>query len=408
MRLNMIKKAAVLLAGFLFVHCGAPDPRDTGDTGDTGDTRDTGDTAGVAALAQPLTATSSFLYTVTNGSSNAIAAYRRDASTGAIGSLVGLYGTGGAGSGDLLVSQSGLITDGRYLFVVNPGSNTISSLAIGSTGALSRVSTVDSGGTFPVSLILRGSQLLVLNQGTAARAPSLTGFTVAAGGLLTATGLRTALTFGNIPTHIVLNPSGSLLILLVPQPAGTGHMVSYAVSYDTSGNIARLTKRYDFTGLPGPFAGVFSPRAAASNQLLVVDENLPGAISFVVGTSGTLTVNNSAVSRQRFPCWIVVNAAGTSAFTTNTGADTLSLFAVASDGKMTLRSNVGAAGHLPTDLTLDPAGRYLYEVNVGSASVKGWRLTGATTSAGLAAVNATAAADLPADAAPFGVVVVDK
>ena len=70
--------------------------------------------------------------------------------------------------------------------------------------------------------------------------------------------------------------------------------------------------------------------------------------------------------------------------------------------------NSAANCYLPTDLTLDPAGRYLYEVNVGSASVKGWRLTGATTSAGLAAVNATAAADLPADASPFGVVVVDK
>lgn len=398
----MINRVAVLLAGFLFVGCGAPDLADTTDTGETGVA------AGLGAVAQPLTATSSFLYTVTNGSSNAIAAYRRDASTGAIGSLVGLYATGGAGSGDLLVSQSGLITDGRYLFVVNPGSNTISSLAIGTTGALSRVSTVDSGGTFPVSLILRGSQLLVLNQGTTGRAPSLAGYTVAASGQLTATGLRTALTLGNLPTHIVLNPSGSLLILLVPQPVGTGHMVSYAVSYDAGGNIARLTKRYDFTGLPGPFAGVFSPRATASNQLLVVDENLPGTISFLVSASGNLTVNNSAGNRQRFPCWIVVTAAGTSAFTTNTGSDTMSLFAVASDGRMTLRSNVAAGGHLPTDLTLDPAGRYLYEVNVGSSSVKGWRLTGATTSAGLAAVNATAAADLPADAAPFGVVVVDK
>lgn len=401
----MINRVAVLLAGFLFVHCGAPD---TPGTVDTADTSETGVAAGLAAFAQPLTATSSFLYTATNGSTNAIAAYRRDVGTGAIGSLVGLYGTGGAGSGDLLVSQSGLITDGRYLFVVNPGSNTISSLAIGTTGALLRVSTVDSGGTFPVSLILRGNQLLALNQGTEGRAPSLAGFTVSASGQITATGLRTALTLGNIPTHIVLNPSGSLLILLVPQPVGTGHMVTYAVTYDTGGNITRLTKRYDFTGLPGPFAGVFSPRAAASNQLLVVDENLPGTISFLVSASGTLTVNNSAGNRQRFPCWIVVTAAGTSAFTTNTGSDTMSLFAVASDGRMTLRSNVAAGGHLPTDLTLDPAGRYLYEVNVGSASVKGWRLTGATTSAGLAAVNATAAADLPADSAPFGVVVVDK
>ena len=398
----MFKRAAVLLAGFLFIHCGAPDSADTLGADDTGIA------GGLAAVAQPLTATSSFLYTATNGSSNAIAAYRRDASTGAIGALVGLYGTGGAGSGDLLVSQSGLITDGRYLFVVNPGSNTISSLAIGTTGALSRVSTVDSGGTFPVSLILRGNQLLALNQGTEGRAPSLAGFTVAASGQITATGLRTALTLGNIPTHIVLNPSGSLLILLVPQPVGTGHVVTYAVSYDAGGNVSRLTKRSDFTGLPGPFAGVFSPRAAASNQLLVVDENLPGTISFLVSASGTLTVNNSAGNRQRFPCWIVVTTAGTSAFTTNTGSDTMSLFAVASDGRMTLRSNVAAGGHLPTDLTLDPAGRYLYEVNVGSASVKGWRLTGATTSAGLAAVNATAAADLPADSAPFGVVVVDK
>ena len=99
----MINKLVVLLAGFLFVHCGAPDTVGTED---------------VAAAAQPvntipaaleLTATgASFLYTATNtGSSNAIAAYRRDPGTGAIGSLIGIYSTGGAGSGELACGRDG-------------------------------------------------------------------------------------------------------------------------------------------------------------------------------------------------------------------------------------------------------------------------------------------------------------
>jgi 6-phosphogluconolactonase len=105
---------------------------------------------------------------------NEIVAYGR----GADGSLarIGDYETGGRGSGEPhLPSQSSVVLseDGRYLLVVNAGSDEITLFAVESDGL--RVSDrVASGGATPTSIAVRGRLVYVLNNASA----SIDGFLI--------------------------------------------------------------------------------------------------------------------------------------------------------------------------------------------------------------------------------------
>src|SRR5882724_7084774 len=80
----------------------------------------------------------SFVYTITNPNGpNAIAAYERNTETGEL-IFLGVYPTGGRGTGGLIDSQSPLVANaaGTLLFAVNPGSNDISVMAINDDGSL--------------------------------------------------------------------------------------------------------------------------------------------------------------------------------------------------------------------------------------------------------------------------------
>ncbi len=116
------------------------------------------------------------VFTMTNAlSANEVVAFR----TGADGQLTqtGKYSTGGRGSGprtdlpigrDAIVSQYSVVLspDNKNLFVVNAGSNTVTSFRVNGS-ALERASVIASGGTYPVSLTVSPDNklLYVVNSG---------------------------------------------------------------------------------------------------------------------------------------------------------------------------------------------------------------------------------------------------
>jgi len=115
------------------------------------------------------------VYVLTNApAGNAVLVYDR----GGDGSLsaAGIYATGGAGSGAGLGSQGAITVsdDGRLLFAVNAGSNTVSSFRVRSDG-LDIVDVAASGGATPTSVTARGGRVYVLNAGVPNR---VSGFTV--------------------------------------------------------------------------------------------------------------------------------------------------------------------------------------------------------------------------------------
>ena len=91
------------------------------------------------------------VYTMTNAAAgNAVLVYTR-AADGTLGGPVS-FPTEGNGTGAGLGNQGALAlgVGGRWLFVVNAGSNTVSAFRVGSAG-LSLVDVVPSGGVRPVS-----------------------------------------------------------------------------------------------------------------------------------------------------------------------------------------------------------------------------------------------------------------
>ena len=100
------------------------------------------------------------VFTLSNSAAgNAVIAFARSAD----GTLTpaGTFATQGNGTGAGLGSQGAvaLSSDGQFLFAVNAASNTITSFTADGT-SLTRVSTVPSGGTLPISLTTHGSLVM--------------------------------------------------------------------------------------------------------------------------------------------------------------------------------------------------------------------------------------------------------
>jgi len=142
------------------------------------------------------------VYTETNNPAdgqNAVLAFRRDGRTGDL-TQIGKYATGGTGplnvpkavgidDGDQQVQAT---ADGKFLFAVNQGSDSVTAFRIGGQGRLTRVGVYASGGDQPDTVGIAGNFLDIGNAGDAAAghpgttAPSVRAFTINRDGSLTA------------------------------------------------------------------------------------------------------------------------------------------------------------------------------------------------------------------------------
>jgi len=306
----------------------------------------TGDLAGLGAV-----------YTLTNQvGGNAVAVFTR----GADGRLAsaGSVATGGTGTGASLGSQGAvsLSNDGRRLFAVNAGSNDVSVFAVSPTG-LALASRTASGGTLPISLTVHGNVLYVLNAGGSG---NISGFTLGTSGELTPiTGATLPLSGSSVgPADVQFSPDGSRLVVT---EKNTNLLDVYAV--DANGVASGPTTTASAGGTPFGFA--FGLR----NDLFV-SEAAGSASSYVLDASGTPALVSGAVStHQGAPCWAVVTADGRFGFTGN-GAGSVSAFAIAPDGAISLvDANGGTAliGAGINDIALSHNSRYLYVLQTGGA-----------------------------------------
>src|SRR5256885_8317326 len=107
------------------------------------------------------------VYVQTNDATgNEVIAFSRTGN-GALAPL-GRYSTGGRGTGSPHLASAGSVVlsdDGRWLLVVNPGSDEVSLFAVQPDG-LSLADRAGSGGSKPTSVTLSGALVYVLNNGT--------------------------------------------------------------------------------------------------------------------------------------------------------------------------------------------------------------------------------------------------
>jgi 6-phosphogluconolactonase (cycloisomerase 2 family) len=269
--------------------------------------------------------------------------------------------TGGAGTGSGLGNQGAVVVDerARLVFLVNAGSDEISSFRIGRSG-VELVDTVDSGGAQPISITVRKGLLYVLNAGRDVEPGGIAGFRYDRWGALTAIpgSVRPLSAAAVGPAQIQFDPRGQ--VLAVTEKA-TDQIVTYVVGSD---GLATGPQVFASSG-DTPFGFSFDRRGN-----LIVSEAFGSAggtesavSSYAVGADGTLSVISPSVAApgQVAACWIVISRNGRFAYTTNTATNSVSLYSIGADGSLTLEQAVSAAsGPGPVDAAISRDGRVLF------------------------------------------------
>jgi len=345
----------------------------------------TGATA--AAFLTPTTPPVGFVYTETNASpNNQVLTFDRY-SNGAL-KQAGAVSTGGSGGHQqqgpcnppggcpFLDTQNEVVLapNGNLLFVVNAGSNDITSFQVTNTG-LRKVSLIGSGGAFPNSLTVHGNVLYVLNSNSG----NIAGFHFSNTGTLTAIAGSTQPLVGGalpgLPRQIGFDPSGNLLMVtLLANKAGPPPVGGTADTIDTfpvANGVAGAGTAHDSTS-HFPFAFAFD----SSGHAVVAQVNsfAPGpgtAQSYSAANSGTISPISGLSTNGFGSCWVVITGDQRYAYVVNTGNGAIHTptpgASIAeyklSSGTLTLIGNtVPLSQFLETDPALTPDGSYLYVV----------------------------------------------
>ena len=350
------------------------------------------------------------VFTMNNAASaNYVIVFARDED----GSLTRMdsVATDGQGSGphpvfgtDPLESQDAVILsdDNRMLFVVNAGSNEVTSFRVSGSGALTRASTVSSGGTFPVSLAYNDGVLYVVN---AMGGGNISGIRVGSDATLTPIAGSTRALSGAAmpgPGSIRISPDGGTVIV-TEKP--TNRLVLY-----TLGNDGAPTSGPTVVASPGPtpFGADFdrSGRYILSignigpNRAAVPDGS--SASSLRISGNMATVITPSVATTETAACWIQITPDGRFAYTTNTGSGSITGFSIGSDGSLTRLTPNGQTGVTGTNsmpLDMAYAVGYLYALTAGDRGIDAFRVNAdgsLTASGGVASVLPVSAQGLAA------------
>jgi 6-phosphogluconolactonase (cycloisomerase 2 family) len=304
------------------------------------------------------------VYTMSNdASNNQVLVYDRSAS-GAL-SFSASYNTGGNGTGAGLGSQGSVVLseDNSWLFVVNAGSNTISSFkALGKT--LQLVSTVSSGGTMPISLTSFNHWVYVLNAGGSG---NIAGFSVGSDGSLhPITGSSRPLSSSTAgPAQVSFVNQGAAVVVT---EKAANKIISYTLSAE---------------GIPGDLHSIASANttpfgfAVGSDGLMYVSEaagSVPGASTvsaYAVSSTGTITLVDGPVSAgQTSACWVAINNNNKYVYSSNTGSNTVTAFSA--KGSLQVLEAAIPTGTAPADQAFSNNSKFLYILNGGSDSISAY------------------------------------
>ena len=251
--------------------------------------------------------------------------------------------------------------DGRFVFVVNAGDNTVSTFALHG-GALVLKSTVDAGGLHPISVTEHDGLVYVLNAGGDG---NVAGFRNRHGMLEPVAGSVRGLSVagGAGPAQVGFSDDGDAIVVT---EKATNKLTSYQVEDDGSIRPPIVTPSPGMT----PFGFAFNRR----NRLIVSEAfgGAPGASTVSSyrfdNTAPALPVLVSAAvpDTQTAACWVAITPNGRYAYVTNTGSSNVSSYRVAPDGQTTLLQAVAGetgAGSAPLDAAASPDGGHLYVLN---------------------------------------------
>ncbi len=312
------------------------------------------------------------VFVLTNAAAgNELAAFRRDGR----GNLApaGRVPTGGLGTGGGLGNQGALSfgDDGRYLYAVNAGSDSLSVFFLHPRGPI-LIQVIPSGGRRPVGLAVHDEWLYVVNAGGAVGgADSIQGFAIDPWGFLIPIpdSARPLSAPSTAPAQVGFNNDGSVLVVT---EKATNRISTYLVNHDGSAAGPIVQNSVGAT----PFGFAFN-----RDDLLIVSEAFGGApdasavSSYEVGPDGTLDVMSASVpTTESAACWIANTRDAEFSYTTNTASGTISGYRVDEEtGGLSLldadgRTAVTGPGTAPTDLAI-VGNRLLFVLNSDTGTV---------------------------------------
>lgn len=300
---------------------------------------------------------------------NEIVVYKR-AADGTI-TEINRVATGGVGAamtppfGFPIVDSQGsveLTKNGRLLFAVNAGDDTISSFRAGKRGSLTLVDREPSGGDLPVSIDTQGHLMYVVNS----LSGNISGFRFKRNGEMTPLA-------GSPESLSTAGPGG------VPAQIGFARRPYRVLTVTLRGTQTIDTFKLAKNGTPGPAQAnpatdmnPFGFEYRRGGQLIMSNAGEAGdpmdqskflgrASSYKLARSGALSpIDSIAVDGQRATCWVVITSNQRYAFMTNTLSQSVSRFRISRDGRLTLLGHVATGPGFASDEALSRGSRYLY------------------------------------------------
>lgn len=323
----------------------------------------------------------SFIYTLTNPTGpNAVDCYELDNASGRL-TYQGSYPTRGRGQATdniIAVQQSAIASDGRFLYVVNPGSNDLSIFFIKQDGSLRLVRHgISSGGAGPVSIALRGHLMYVANIGDDTTIPAnYTGFRVDGASLEPIPGSTITLNVLDHPANVLFSQDGGLLV--------GSRGIAGIVDVFRVGADGRLTRTGELDGQPGVLGLAFNP--ARPTQFMGALTFLPGASSYLISAAGEISLINTVEDPPSLDsCWEVISRSGNKAWVSAPMSASVTLYEIGESGALTRISahDTSPLGAGAADMTFDAGERYLYLLKSFGNRLHVMRLTDGLADAGV-------------------------
>ncbi|HEX2570436.1 MAG TPA: beta-propeller fold lactonase family protein [Polyangia bacterium] len=393
----------------------------------------------------------SYVYVLANhNGNNGVEAFRRDRTTGRL-TRINRFPTGGEGFESIAgFGSNAIVSNGQYLFAVNPGSNTVSSLRIEQNGSLTLVSQEPTTGAYPATLTVNRDLLYVGSAGyspgagQAIEQGSYQGFRVGTNGTLTPLDCPVVQTnvnsTGGFTSGMVLNQDNTLF-------AGTVLLGDTLHYYNVDAN-GCLVNPKTMTGLGGPFSVIYRPSAprelyvtVALPQFYTAPESLaPGVVRFDVDPAAATLTQRSVYedadktdTALRDPCWVLFAPDGRRFWTSSFIPRSMNLFTIDGQGQIQRGSEYQPNDSVPDpqdpsarvfvaseDVTIDTQGKFLYQLRSGAANPLFGRpvqpfitvletVSDTSTNAGLREVQRLELpSDLVSNAGATGIVLVDR
>ncbi len=311
------------------------------------------------------------VYSMSNDASgNEVLIFNRD-SDGMLSSPTSVS-TGGLGTSGGLGNQGALAMaeNGKWLLVVNAGSDSISIFRVTDDG-LELADVEPSQGVRPVSLTVGDELVYVLNAGD----DSIAGFVIGEDGDLLAVDYSKRFLSGTGvgAAQIGFSPNGRELVVT---EKGTNLISVYSVCHNGYADAAPATT---LSSTPTPFGFAFR-----RDGLLIVSEAAGGApdagalSSYRIKRDDSLVaIDPSALTTESAACWVAIDPQGRFAYTTNSGSASISGYRILGYGNLKLLDADGVTGETgagPIDMAFSDRGRFLYSLNSGDHSISVFRV----------------------------------